>query len=40
MLDATYELPYEVAKGMLQIYINQDIPGEVLTQIFVEALGG
>lgn len=27
-------------KGMLQIYINQDIPGEVLTQIFVETLGG
>jgi len=27
-------------KGMLQIYINQDIPGEVLKQIFVEALGG
>ena len=27
-------------KGMLQIYLNQDIPGEVLTQIFVEALGG
>ncbi len=27
-------------KGMLQIYINQDIPGEVLKQVFVEALGG
>lgn len=27
-------------KGMLQIYLNQDIPGEVLKQIFVETLGG
>ena len=27
-------------KGMLQIYMNQDIPVEVLKQVFVEALGG
>ncbi len=27
-------------KGMLQIYINQDIPSDILKQIFVETLEG
>ncbi len=27
-------------KGMLQIYVNQDIPNEILIQIFAETLGG
>ena len=27
-------------KGMLQIYVNQDIPNEILVQIFAETLGG
>lgn len=26
-------------KGMLQIYINQDIPNDILVQIFAETLG-